>query len=78
MFCKKRCSRKFAEKFPNCSFIKNETPIQVFPSEIFEIFKNINFIEHLRTTATKWVKIDRSMLKSASVVRKCDRKLLLC
>ena len=36
-----------------CSFIKKETPTQVFSCEYLEIFKNTSFEEHLRTTASE-------------------------
>ena len=35
-----------------CDFIKKGTPRQVFSYEIFKIFKNTYFEEHLRTTAS--------------------------
>ena len=40
-----------AESFQACSFIKKETPTQVFSCEICEI-KNTHFEEHVRTTAS--------------------------
>ena len=36
-----------------CTFIKKETLTQVFSCEICEVLKNIVFIEHLRTAASK-------------------------
>ena len=36
-----------------CNFIKKEAPTQVFCCEIFEIFDNAFFEEHLRTAASR-------------------------
>ena len=47
--------RKFHRKIVVLkSFFHKETPIQVFPCEICEIFKNTYFEEHLRTTASEY------------------------
>ena len=59
MFFEKSCSWKFHKihgKTPvpePCNFIKKDTLTQFFSCEFSEIFKNIFFTEHLRTTATE-------------------------
>ena len=35
-----------------CKFIKKETPVRLFYCEFCENFKNIFFVEHLRTAAS--------------------------
>ena len=53
---------KFFFKWPYLSlhkayiFIKKETLAQVFSSEIFEIFNNTFFTEHLRTTVSEFLR----------------------
>ena len=46
-------SQEYIEGLKACSFIKKETPAQVFSCEYSGIFKNIYFEEHLRTAASE-------------------------
>ena len=52
VFCKRRCSVKegVLKNFA-CNFLK-KTPAQVFSCKTWQIFKNIYFQEHLRTTVS--------------------------
>ena len=55
-------------RFQDCNFIKKEPLAQVFSCEFCEMFKNIFFTEHLRTTASvKWKQqiIGRDKLSTA-------------
>ena len=48
---------------------KKETPTQVFPCEICEIFKNVYFKEHLRSIKNNSRKFPKNMHKSSIFVR---------
>ena len=58
VFCKKGALKNFAKfkrkscRFQANSYIKKDTPTQVFHYELCEIFKNTFFTEHLRATAS--------------------------
>ena len=47
-----------------CNFIKTETSAQVFFCEFYKIFKNMYFVDHLRTIAS-----ENRNIKSNSTVR---------
>ena len=48
------CTRiSFSVELQACKFIKKETRVHVFSSEICETFRNTFFTEHLRTTVSK-------------------------
>ena len=51
------------------SLFDKETPTQVFSCEIFEIFKNTNFEEHLRKTVFKYVPWKNSSEKLRKIPR---------
>ena len=69
VFCKKRCSEKFPKFYiktsvlesffsifaglKSCNFVKNRLQHTFFSCEIWEIFKNTCFEEHLRRTASR-------------------------
>ena len=69
MFCKTSVLKifdKILEKTlvpPNCNFIKNETPLQVFFCKFSKTFENTILNEHLLTTTSVTLKFH--FLKSA-------------